>query len=129
MRRKLLLVIVSALVFLWGAGLQAQTAKKSRATLTGIVLGENGKPVAHAAVSCQSSAGISPKVVYTDAHGRFKITGLREDNYDLRATAKGVYSDWEKNILVKRGQTKEVTITLQNVLVTPDSSAPPAPNP
>jgi hypothetical protein len=129
MRSKLLLVMVSALATLWAAESLAQTPKKGRATLTGIVLGENGKPVAHAAVSCQSSAGISPKVVYTDAHGRFTITGLREDNYDLRATAKGVYSDWEKNIPVKKGQTKEISITLQNMVVTPESSASPAQKP
>jgi uncharacterized membrane protein len=129
MRRKLLLVAASALAFLWAGELQAQTSKKGTATLTGTVLGDNGKPVAHAAVSCQSSAGISPKVVYTDAHGRFKIPGLREDNYDLRATAKGIYSDWEKNILVKKGQTKEITITLENMVITPESDAPPKQNP
>ncbi len=129
MRRKLLLVAVSALLFMWAGGLHAQTSKKGTATLTGTVLGDNGKPVARAAVSCQSSAGISPKVVYTDAHGRFKITGLREDNYDLRATAKGIYSDWEKNILVKKGQTKEVTITLENMVITPENDAPPKQNP
>jgi uncharacterized membrane protein len=129
MRRKLLLMAVSALVFLWVVGLQAQTPKKGKATLTGTVLGDNGKPVAHAAVSCQSSAGISPKVVYTDAQGRFKFTGLREDNYDLRASAKGIYSDWEKNILVKKGQTKEITISLENMVITPNNDAPAKQNP
>jgi hypothetical protein len=129
MKRKLLLAIVSAFVFLGAAGLQAQTPNKGKATLTGIVRGDDGKPVAHAAVSCQSSAGLSPKVVYTDAHGRFTITGLRQDNYDLRASANGVYSDWEKNILLKKGQTREVTIRLSNMVVTPDSSAAPEQNP
>jgi len=129
MRRKLLLVFVSALATLWVAESLAQTPKKGGTTLTGIVRGDDGKPVAHAAVSCQSSAGIAAKVVYTDAHGRFTITGLRQDNYDLRASAQGVYSDWEKNILVRKGQTKEITIRLSNMVVTPDSSAPPAQNP
>jgi|SRR5208282_599398 len=129
MSRKLLVLIVSAVVCLWVAGLQAQTPNKGKATLTGIVRGDNGKPVAHAAVSCQSSAGISPKVVYTDAQGRFTFTGLKQDNYDLRASANGVYSDWEKNILVKKGQTREISITLENMVVTPDSSAPPAQKP
>ncbi len=129
MRRKLLLAAVSAFMFLWVGGLRAQTPKKGTATLTGTVVGDNGKPVAHAAVSCQSSAGISPKVVYTDAHGRFKFSGLREDNYDLRASAKSIYSDWEKNILLKKGQTKEITITLENMVITPDTNAPPKQNP
>ncbi len=123
MSRKFFFVMTAGLALLCVASLCAQTSNKGKATLTGIVVGDNGKPVAHAAVSCQSSAGISPKVVYTDAHGRFKFTGLRDDNYDLRATAKGAYSDWQKNILLKKGQTKEVNITLENMVVTPDSSA------
>jgi len=128
MKRKLLLVIVSVLASLWVTDCVAQTPKKSDTILTGIVRGDDGKPVAHAAVSCQSSAGIAAKVVYTDAHGRFTISGLRQDNYDVRASTNGVYSDWVKNILVKKGQTKEITIRLSNMVITPDSSAPPAQN-
>ena len=128
MKRKLLLVIVSALASLWVADCVAQTPKKVDTILTGIVRGDDEKPVAHAAVSCQSSAGIAAKVVYTDAHGRFTISGLRQDNYDVRASTNGGYSDWVKNILVKKGQTKEITIRLSNMVITPDSSAPPAQN-
>lgn len=129
MKRKLLLVIVSVLASVWVADSIAQTPKKAVTTLTGIVRGDDGKPVAHAAVSCQSSAGIAAKVVYTDAHGRFTITGLRQDNYDVRASTNGVYSDWVKNILVRKGQTKEITIRLSNMVITPESSAAPAQNP
>jgi len=129
MKRKLLLAIVSALAALWVAECIAQTPKKAVTTLTGIVRGDDGKPVAHAAVSCQSSAGIAAKVVYTDAHGRFTISGLRQDNYDVRASTNGVYSDWVKNILVRKGQTKEITIRLSNMVITPESSAAPAQNP
>jgi hypothetical protein len=128
MKRKFLLVIVSVLASLWVTDCVAQTPKKGDTILTGIVRGDDGKPVAHAAVSCQSSAGIAAKVVYTDAHGRFTISGLRQDNYDVRASTNGVYSDWVKNILVKKGQTKEITIRLSNMVITPDSSAPPAQN-
>ena len=119
MKRKLLAVIVTAFAILCASGLQAQTSKKGRGTLTGIVLGQDGKPVDHAAVVCQSSAGISPRVVYTDANGRFTIEGLRQDNYDVRASANGSYSNWEKNIVVRNGRTREVRVKLVNKDVTP----------
>jgi len=115
MERKLLPVIVTVFAILWAGASHAQTAKKKSVTvLTGIVLGLNGKPVEHAAVVCQSSAGISPRVVYTDVNGRFTISALRQDNYDVRASANGFYSDWEKNIFVRNGQTREVTVKLVN---------------
>ena len=109
----------TAFAVLWAGGSPAQAPKKSGASLTGIVLGQNGKPVEHAAVVCQSSGGSSPRVMYTDANGRFTITGLRQDNYDLRASANGFYSDWERNIVARTGQTKEVTVKLVNKDVTP----------
>ncbi len=120
MKRKLLPVIVTAFVILWAGVSPGQAPKKSGAILSGIVLGQNGKPVEHAAVVCQSSGGSSPRVIYTDANGRFTITGLRQDNYDLRASANGFYSDWKRNIVVRTGQTKELTVRLVNKDVTPD---------
>jgi uncharacterized membrane protein len=119
MNRKLLPVIVTAFAMVWAGALHAQTPKKSGAALTGIVLGQNGKPVEHAAVVCQSSGGISPRVVYTDVSGRFTIRGLKQDNYDVRASANGFYSDWERNIVVRNGQTREVTVKLVKKDVTP----------
>jgi hypothetical protein len=52
--------------------------------------------------------------VHTDAKGRYSIPGLKQDAYDLRATSNGAYSDWEKNLPLKKGQTKEVTLRLLN---------------
>ena len=80
--------------------------------LTGVVLGPDDKPVAHAAVTYQSGDGTSPHAVHTDARGHFTITKLRSDVYDLRATAKGVFSEWEKNVAVHSGKTKSITLRL-----------------
>ena len=91
-----------------------QSTKKTDTIITGVVLDANGKPVPAAAVNCQSSAGIKPRVVHTDSQGRYRITGLKQDWYDLRASSNGAYSDWEKNIPVRTGQTKEVTLRLLN---------------
>jgi hypothetical protein len=79
-----------------------------------MVLGADGKPVPAAAITCQSSAGIRPRVVHTDAKGRYLISGLKQDSYDLRATSQGAYSDWEKNIPLRKGQTREITLHLLN---------------
>jgi uncharacterized membrane protein len=93
----------------------AQTSSgKSASAIKGTVLGADGKPVPAAAVTCQSSAGVRPRIVHTDAKGHYLITGLKQDAYDLRATAKGAYSDWEKNIPLRKGQTKEITLRLLN---------------
>jgi uncharacterized membrane protein len=81
-------------------------------TLSGVVLGPDDKPVAHASVSYQSSGGNGAHVVHTDSHGHFSITKLRADNYDLRASGKGVFSEWEKNVTLRAGQTKDLTLQL-----------------
>ena len=93
---------------------QAQTLKKDAVTIKGVVLGADGKPVPAAAVSCQSSAGMKPRAVHTDSKGHYLITGLKQDSYDIRASSNGAYSDWERNIPLRKGQTKEITLRLLN---------------
>lgn len=119
MPRKVRLVISACVALVFAGGLGAQTPKRTGATLTGTVLGADGKPIANAAVSCESSGGLSPHATHTDAKGKFVITGLKQDSYDLRAAANGVNSDWHRNIPVRKGQTKDVTLRLL--------AGPPAP--
>ena len=115
MNRKLILLLLTMFFIASTARLWAQgSSGKSGTSIKGMVLGADGKPVPAAAVTCQSSAGVRPRVVHTDAKGHYLISGLKQDSYDLRATANGAYSDWEKNIPVRLGQTKEVTIHLLN---------------
>jgi len=90
----------------------ANTEKKGTSILTGIVVGPNDKPVARAAITYQSSAGSAAHVVHTDSHGRFTVTKLAADNYDLRATANGIFSEWEKNVTIHAGQTRAITLRL-----------------
>src|SRR5271169_2867156 len=98
MNRKFFAALVLACTLLFAAALQAQKKDASSAAITGVVLGADGKPVPAAAVTCESSAGLKPRVVHTDAKGHYLITGLKQDAYDLRASTKSAYSDWEKNI-------------------------------
>jgi hypothetical protein len=116
MKRLLYAVIVLA-TLLTGALLATRSVlaspdKKGTSVLTGVVLGPNDKPVAHAAVSYQSSGGNAPHAVHTDAHGRFTIAKLPADNYDVRASANGIFSEWEKNVTIHSGQTRSVTLHL-----------------
>ena len=85
---------------------------RGSATLTGTVLGPDDRPVPHASVSYQSSAGSAPHVVRADSHGHFTISKLVADAYDLRASGKGVFSDWQKNVNLRSGQTKTLTLHL-----------------
>jgi len=116
MKRFLYVVILFA-TLLTGALLATRSVlasldKKGTSVLTGVVLGPNDKPVAHAAVSYQSSAGSAAHAVHTDAHGRFTIAKLLADNYDVRASANGIFSEWEKNVTIHSGETRSVTLRL-----------------
>jgi hypothetical protein len=81
-------------------------------TISGVVLGPDDKPAPHAAISYQSSSGSMPHAVHADAHGRFTILKLQTDNYDVRASANGIFSEWEKNLPVQNGHTSELTLRL-----------------
>ena len=85
---------------------------KAPAALTGVVIGPDDKPVPHAVITYQSAGGNAPHVVHADAKGRFAIAKLRSDAYEVRAAGKGVFSEWEKNVLVRPGQTKSLTLRL-----------------
>jgi Carboxypeptidase regulatory-like domain len=87
---------------------------KHSAKINGQVLGPTGKPVAGAVVTYQSGGGHTPHAVHTDAHGQFTIVKLRRDNYDLRASSHGLFSTWEKNVMVRSGEEKSVTLRLTN---------------
>jgi hypothetical protein len=112
MRCAKLFVAILLLMLLAVRGVSAAPQGKGSATLTGTVLGPDDRPVAHASVSYQSSSGNAPHAVHTDSHGHFTIAKLRADNYDIRASGKGVFSEWEKNVSVRSGQTKELTLRL-----------------
>jgi hypothetical protein len=95
-----------------GISAAGSNAQSRSAVLTGVVLGPGGKPVANAVVTYQSGGGDTPHAVHTDTHGRFSIPKLRRDNYDLRASSHGMYSTWQKNVMVRTGEQKSVTLQL-----------------
>jgi hypothetical protein len=112
MRRTFVFISIFLLTLAAAGSVSAAPQSKGSSTLSGVVLGPDDKPVAHASVSYQLSSGSAPHVVRTDAHGHFTISKLKGDIYDLRASGKGVFSEWQKNVNLKSGATKELTLRL-----------------
>jgi hypothetical protein len=112
MRRTLVFLSIFLFTLVAVRGVSAAPQRKGSSTLSGVVLGPDDKPVAHASVSYQSSNGSAPHAVYTDSRGHFTISKLKADYYDLRASGKGVFSEWQKNINLRSGATKELTLHL-----------------
>src|SRR6058998_3942583 len=112
MRRALLFATILLLTLAVVRGVSAAPQRHASSTLSGVVLGPDDRPVAHASVSYQSSGGAAPHVVRTDSQGHFTISKLKADNYDLRASGKGVFSEWEKNVNLRSGARKELTLRL-----------------
>ncbi len=86
--------------------------RRTPGSISGVVVGPDDKPVPHASVNYQSSAGDRPHAVRTDSTGHFHIVKLKTDNYDLRATSKGIFSDWKHNVAVGGGRDTSVTLRL-----------------
>ena len=112
MTRALIFLTVSCLALLAAQSALALPQSRGTATITGVVIGPDDKPAPHASVSYQSSDGSAPHAVYADAHGRFTISQLKADIYDIRASAKGIFSDWQKNITLRKGQSRSVELHL-----------------
>jgi len=112
MKRVLIILALFAIVLAGERSAAGEPQARGTAKLSGVVLGPNDKPVAHASVSYQYSDGSGPHAVYTDAHGKFMITELKASSYDIRASSKGVFSEWQKNIPLKRGQAKSLELRL-----------------
>jgi hypothetical protein len=107
-------LIVSVFLFaalLAAERLSADPQSGGSGVLTGVVIGPDDKPAAHALVTCQSGGGSAPHVTHADGKGHFSIAKLRSDNYELRASGRGVFSPWE-NIAVRSGKTRAVTLRL-----------------
>lgn len=94
-----------------GCVLPAQDAG-GMGTLAGVVLNAQGRPVAGASVMMQTATGGNPHATVTNSEGRFFFPELIHGYYDLRATHKGLVSDWKHNIEVNTGKQTEVKLRL-----------------
>jgi Carboxypeptidase regulatory-like domain len=90
----------------------AEPQTKGTASISGVVIGPDDKPAAHASVSYQFSDGTGPHAVFADSHGHFTISQLKANSYDVRASAKGIFSDWQRNIPLRKGQSRTLELHL-----------------
>lgn len=87
-------------------------------TVAGTVVDDHGKPVAEASVTIQTSDGLHPHATHTDANGHFAFTRFDAGQYDVRASAKGVITDWTKRVILRPKKTTDITLRL------PSTTAP-----
>jgi len=113
-RGVLLLAVLASLALLMSLTFGAATARAQFArglgTVQGTVLDAHGKPVAEASVTIQTSDGLKPHATHTDSSGHYEFARDDAGQYDLRAYAKGQFSDWSKHIVIRPKKTTEVTL-------------------
>jgi|SRR5579872_1194916 len=98
----LALLLVAALAY----------GNSAEGVLDGIVLNSKGVPVAFAQVSWQAADGKAPHALVANGKGRFRIAGVHQGLYEVRAQASGMTSEWEHNVLVRSGKVASVTLHL-----------------
>ena len=104
-------------VMLFASAATAQFAH-GLGTVAGKVVDEHGKPVADASVTIQTSDGLHPHATHTDANGHFEFARFDAGQYDVRAYAKGVFSEWSKRVILRPKKTTDLTLRL------PSTAAP-----
>jgi hypothetical protein len=112
MKRPALILLLSGLLFTALSAAIVVDAKVPVGTLAGTVLDVQGKPVARASVTIQTSDGLHPNAMLTDSAGHFAFARYKTGQYDLRASSSGATSDWMKRIMIRSSKTTEVTLRL-----------------
>jgi hypothetical protein len=108
-RRSALLWLLIATVGVASTG----GAKVATGTLAGTVLDTGGKPVDYATVTVETSDGNHPNLTRTDGDGHFEFARFRTGQYDVRAQASGLFSDWTKRVFVHSNETTRITLRLR----------------
>lgn len=86
--------------------------KTTEGVLDGVVLNGKGAPVGFAQVFWQTADGREPHATRANAAGHFRIAGIRQGLYEVRAQGLGMTSDWEHNVWVPAGREASVTLHL-----------------
>jgi uncharacterized GH25 family protein len=115
MKRSVIVLAASLLALLGLAQFSVPTHAQFNGgvgTIEGTVLDPHGKPVTNASVTIQTSYGTHPHATHTDVNGHFEFARWTAGQYDLRAYANGVFSEWAKREVIKAKKTTEVTLRL-----------------
>jgi hypothetical protein len=109
--RRLMTIILGTLVIA-SLAFVAAAQKVPIGTLEGTVLDGQGNPVPDASVTIQTSDGLKPHATHTDANGHFQFARWMTGQYDLRAYSNGVFSEWDKRIMIRSKKTTKITLRL-----------------
>jgi len=82
-------------------------------TIGGQVVGTNGKPVAGAHVTVQTTEGGHLQAADTNDQGRFWFASLPEGQYSVRASYEGRVSEWRQGVWVAPGEQTNVVLHLR----------------
>jgi hypothetical protein len=105
------LALAAATTLIFTAAAHAQFAR-GLGTLEGTVVDAQGKAVAEASVTIQTSDGLKPHATHTDAGGHFEFARFDAGQYDVRAYSDGQFSDWSKRIVIRPKKTTEITLRM-----------------
>jgi len=111
MRKPIIAIVGMLAIAAFSAAAQQQMAVPV-GTLEGIVVDAHDKPVANASVTIQTSDGLQPHATRTDAEGRFQFARWETGQYDLRAYSNGVFSDWQKRIMIHSKKPTKITLRI-----------------
>jgi hypothetical protein len=101
-------------------------ARPTEGILDGVVLNGKGARVAFAEVFWQTADGRAPHAVRANGKGYFRIDGIRQGLYEVRAQGLGMTSEWEHNVWVPAGRTASVTLHLTHTTARSSAAAVPA---
>jgi uncharacterized GH25 family protein len=107
-RAAILVVMAASLAFV----AVAQRTVEPVGTLEGTVLDAKGQPVVGASVTIQTSDGRKPHATRTDESGHFEFARWATGQYDVRAYSSGVFSEWDKRLVIRSKKTTSVTLHL-----------------
>ena len=113
---KRLLALLSGLVFfslVLSVRSLATPSPAGLGTVGGEVLDPKGKPIADARVTLQDSEGGHLQTTETNTQGRFWFPSLPEGQYSVRASDRGLISEWRQNVWVSPGRETDVTLHLR----------------
>ena len=90
----------------------AQSTREPVGTLEGTVLDAKGLPVIGASVTIQTSDGQHPHATHTNGIGHFEFARWATGQYDVRAYSSGVFSDWDKHLVIRSKKITGVALHL-----------------
>ena len=82
-------------------------------TIGGQVVNANGKPVAGAHVTVQTTEGGHLQATDTNEQGRFWFASLPEGQYSVRASYETRVSEWKQGVWVAPGEQTNVILHLR----------------